>query len=360
MATQVVVLRSDVREARSGRMVLILSGAVLLMAGMLLLANATVNPDWTSLFRNIGPVLVITGAVLVVQGVTISRLKGTQRIAWIWVVPSLVFVLLVVIFPTIYAFGLSGIQWDVQNPVQSVVWEQNYRSLLETARFWGALRNTAIIATTAVGLEFILGIGLALLFVQEFPGRALFLSILILPLMVAPVVVGQTWRMLWDTRFGAVNDLLTRLTGQPVTLRWLSTVQLAIPAIVVTDVWQWTPFIFLIALAGFLAVNTELYEAARVDGASAWGIFWRITLPVVRPVLLVAFLLRLFDALKIFDIIHILTQGGPGSATESYSYYLYLNGINFGRFGYTAAGAILFMVITVIASTLLIRRIGEL
>ncbi len=338
---------------------LLLGGAALLLGGAALMSLAPTIPSLTLLLRNIGPILVITGLILVAQGLVALRLSGTQRLAWLWVMPSMVFVFLVVIFPTLYALGLSTVQWDVQVPGQRFLFLDNYVTLLETARFWGALRNTVMIAVLAVSLQFVLGIGLAALFVQEFPGRALFLSILILPLMVAPVVAGQTWRMLWDARFGAVNDVLSRLTGQPVNLLWLANTQLAIPAIVITDVWQWTPFVFLIALAGFLAVNTELYEAARVDGASSWQIFWRITLPVVRPVLLVALLLRLFDALKIFDIIHILTQGGPGSSTESYSYYLYLNGISFGRFGYTAAGAILFMIVIVIASTILIRRVGE-
>lgn len=350
----------DAAEPRRWWVGLVLGGGALLLAGAALLNIAPAVQALTVLLRNIGPVMIIAGFILIAQGLVVRRLHGIRRMAWLWVMPSIVFVFLVVIFPTIYALGLSTVQWDVQVPGQRFLFLDNYVTLLETARFWSALRNTVVIALAAVSLQFALGIGLAVLFVQEFPGRALFLSILILPLMVAPVIAGQTWRMLWDARFGAVNDLLSRLTGQPVNLLWLANTQLAIPAIVITDVWQWTPFVFLIALAGFLAVNHELYEAARVDGASAWQIFWRITIPVVRPVLLVALLLRLFDALKIFDIIHILTQGGPGSSTESYSYYLYLNGISFGRFGYSAAGAIIFMIVIVIASTILMRRVGEM
>ncbi len=358
--TAITAAQPNALDSRHWKVGLILGGAALLLMGAYFLNIAPTIQSLTALLRNIGPILAITGCILIVQGIALMRLKGVQRLAWVWVLPSMVFVFLVVIFPTVYAFGLSTVQWDVQVPQQRFLFLGNYASLLTTARFWSALQNTLIIAIGAVSLQFILGIGLALLFVQNFPGRALFLSILILPLMVAPVVAGQTWRMLWDARFGPVNDLLSTLTGEPVSLLWLANTRLAIFAIIITDVWQWTPFVFLIALAGFLAINTELYEAARVDGANLLQIFWRITLPVVRPVLLVALLLRLFDALKIFDIIHILTQGGPGSSTESYSYYLYLNGISFGRFGYTAAGAIIFMIVIVIASTILIRRVGEL
>jgi multiple sugar transport system permease protein len=339
---------------------LLVIGAALLGIGVLMMRSAGQSPTFNPLLRNVGPLLTLTGAILVAQGVVVHRLHGWRMTAWLWAIPSIVFLFLVVIFPTLYAFGVSTIQWDVQVPEQRFLLFDNYRALLATARFWGALRNTLIIAVFAVMLEFLIGIGLAVLFVDRFPGRSLFLTLLILPLMVAPVVVGQTWRMLWDARFGPVNDLLTRLAGQPVNTLWLANPQAAIPALIITDVWQWTPFVFLIALAGLLAVNPELYEAAAIDGASGRQIFWRVTLPVVRPVLMVALLLRLFDALKIFDIVHILTQGGPGNSTETYSYYLYQNGVAFGRFGYTAAGSILFMVLTVVAASLLIRRIGDL
>jgi multiple sugar transport system permease protein len=358
----IAALRPELVNAprtRRLRILLLMGGALLLLGGAFMLGIAANLRDLTLLLRNIAPVLIMAGCILIVQGVVVQRFSGIRRLAWFLVVPSVVFIALVVIFPTIYALGISTVQWDVQVPDQRFVGVDNYVTLFETARFWGALRNTVVIAVGAVALQFVLGIGLAVLFVQEFPGRAFFLSILILPLMVAPVVAGQTWRMLWDPRFGAVNDLLSRLSGQLVTIPWMSRPEYAISGLIITDVWQWTPFVFLIALAGFLAVNSELYEAARVDGASPLAIFWRITLPVVRPVLLVALLLRLFDALKIFDIVHILTQGGPGSTTETFSYYLYLNGISFGRFGYSAAGAILFMILIVIASSFLIRRIGE-
>jgi multiple sugar transport system permease protein len=308
--------------------------------------------------RNIGPVIGLAGFILLGQGLATLWMKPRQLNAWFWVLPAIVFILVIVIIPTIYAFGVSTFRWEARVADQEFAFLQNYVDLAETARFRGALLNTAIIALSVLCLEFILGVGLALLFVEWFPGRSIILAILLLPLMVAPVVVGQTWRMLWDPRFGAVNDFLSRLTGQSVQLLWLGNPGLAYIAIVVTDLWQWTPFVFLIALAGLMSINTELYEAAAIDGASSRQIIWRVSLPLIRPVLLVALLLRLFDALKIFDTVHILTQGGPGSVTETFSYYLYQQ-FKFGSYGLTAAGGIIFLIIVVLLSTIIIRRIGE-
>jgi multiple sugar transport system permease protein len=311
------------------------------------------------LLKNLVPLAPLAGIILVAQGVVMLRMKGTRATAWFMVLPGMVVILVIVILPTIYTWGVSTVRWDAQVRDQSFIFLENYRSLLTTERVIGALQNTAIVAVGAVTLELILGVGLALLLTEQFRGRALVISVIILPLMLAPVVVGHTWRMLWDTRFGAVNDILSHLTGQTVELLWLGDPKLATIAIIITDVWQWTPFIFLITLAGFLAVNVELYEAAAIDGASGFQIFTRVTLPIVRPVLLVALLFRLVDALKIFDILFLLTKGGPGYATENYSLYLYEQGFQFFRLGYTAAGSVLFLIVMVIIATVLIRRIGE-
>jgi multiple sugar transport system permease protein len=273
--------------------------------------------------------------------------------------PAVTFILAVGIFPLLYSLGISFVRWDVQVPERPFIFLQNYGKVLSTDRVWHALEVSLLIAVAAVVLEFILGIGLALLLADELPGKSVIIPIIILPLMMAPIVVGQTWRMLWDPRFGAINHFLSILTGRPVELVWLAETRLALPAIIITDTWQWTPFVFLIALAGLTAVNVELYEAAAIDGATAWQIFWRITLPIIRPVLLVALLFRLLDALKIFDIVFILTGGGPGSSTETIPFYLYQQGFSYGRFGYTAAGSYLFLIMVVIVAQILIRRIGE-
>lgn len=344
------------RQHQIGRMITAV-GIIILLIGAFLLSRVDNRTPLTE--KNIYPLIALAGLVITAQGLLLLRLHGKKMVAWLLAIPTVVFILTVVIFPTLYAFGLSFVRWDIQVREQSFIFLENYRTLFDTARVWGAMWNTLLIAVSAVITQMILGVGLAVLLRDSFPGRSIVVSIILIPMMMAPVVVGQTWRMLWDARFGAVNDILGTIIGQEITLLWLSDPQLAIVAIVITDVWQWTPFIFLIALAGMIGINVELYEVAAIDGASPWVIFWRVTLPLLRPVLLVGLLFRLLDALKIFDLVFILTNGGPGYSTENFSFYLYQQGFSFGRFGYSAAGSIFFMVVVIVIAMFLIRRIGE-
>jgi multiple sugar transport system permease protein len=334
-------------------------GVLLVVVGILLLRSIGPQVAPNGLRKNLSPLVPFAGIILIGQGLLALRLKGRRLIAWFMALPAVTFILAVGIFPLLYSLGLSFIRWDLQVQERPFIFLQNYGKVLATARVWNALEVSIIIAVAAVALEFILGIGLALLLADELPGKSIILPILIMPLMMAPIVVGQTWRMLWSARFGAVNHFLSLISGQTVELVWLGVTKLAIPAIILTDTWQWTPFVFLIALAGLTTVNVELYEAAAIDGATTWQIFWRITLPIIRPVLLVALLFRLLDAMKIFDIVYILTGGGPGSSTETIPFYLYQQGFAYGRFGFTAAGSYLFLILVVIVAQILIRRIGE-
>jgi len=343
------------------------TGIILLAVGILLTIGAIfmnrllrAEVGSSTLVTSLGPLITIAGVILIGEGLLVLRLKKGRRLtAWSLALPAVLLVLMIIIFPMFFAMSLSFLHWDLTIPTKSFIGLQNYITALTTPRVWGALRNSAVIAAGAVALEFVLGVSLALLLTDQFPGRSLIVSIVIIPLMMAPVVVGETWRMLWDTRFGAVNHLLTLITGQMVQLSWLSVPRLAIPAIIITDVWQWTPFVFLIALAGLLSVDIELYEAAAIDGASKWKMLWLITLPVIRPVLLVAFLFRLVDGLKLFDIVYALTYGGPGYSTETYPFYLFQQGFAFGRFGYTAAASYIFLFLVLFIVFQFVRRIGE-
>jgi multiple sugar transport system permease protein len=333
-------------------------GIALLAAGSILV-QSTASRTASPLLKNISPLLILGAIILIGQSILVLLLKGQRLTAWFFALPTLTFILVVVVFPTLYAVIISFLQWDAQIPNQQFIFIDNYAAILRESRVVGAVWNTLRIAITSVVLECVLGVGLAMLFVDKFPGRSLILSFLILPLMLAPVIVGQTWRMLWDTRFGAVNHLLSIITGDTVQLNWLADTNLGIIAITLTDVWQWTPFVFLITLAGLMAINLELYESAAIDGATSWNIFWHVTLPILRPVLLVALLFRFLEATKIFDTLYLLTNGGPGYTTENFSFYLYQQGFNYFRFGYTSAGSILFLIVIIILSTILIRRIGE-
>lgn len=333
-------------------------GIILLIAGFFLVRSAA-PPNASPLLKNLSPLFLLAGIVLIGQSILVLLLEDRRLIAWFLALPTLTFILVVVVFPTLYAVIISFLRWDAQLPDQPFIFLDNYTAIIGEERVGDAVWNTLRIALASVALEFVLGIGLALLFVDKFLGRSMILSLLILPLMLAPVIVGQTWRMLWDTRFGAINHLLSMVKGEPVELLWLANADLGIVAIILTDVWQWTPFVFLITLAGLLAINVELYESASIDGALGWDIFWYITLPILRPIVLVALLFRLLEALKIFDTLYLLTNGGPGYTTENFSFYLYQQGFNYLRFGYSAAGSILFLIVIIIISTILVRYIGE-
>lgn len=346
------------RQQRTGA-ILLIAGLLLLVAGILQVNSNTVNAD-SLILKNVSPLLPFAGFILAGQGIVLLRFTGRRMLSWFMALPAVTFILAVGIFPLLYSLGVSFVRWDVQVPGQPFVFLQNYQTVFATQRVGNAVINSTIIALAAVSLEFVLGVGLALLFVDRFPGRGVFLSIMITPMMLAPIIVGQSWRLLWDTRSGPVNDLLSLIAGHRADIVWLAHPQLAFVAIIITDVWQWTPFVFLITLAGFLAVNVELLEAAAIDGATAWTTFWRVTIPVVRPVLLVALLFRMLDAFKLFDLVYIMTGGGPGYSTETLPFYLYQQGFSYGRYGYTAAASYLFLIGTVIIATLLIRRIGEI
>jgi multiple sugar transport system permease protein len=352
-------VKLDAHERAAGLLAAV--GALLLIVGILLNRSTGAGSEVNVLATSIGPLVAIAGVILVSEGALVLKLKrGWRLTAWSMAVPAIILVLVIIIFPMFFAMSLGFLHWDLTIPTKSFVFLENYATALSTPRVWGALRNSAYVAAAAVALEFVLGVSMALLLANQFPGRSFVVSIVIIPMMMAPVVVGETWRMLWDTRFGAVNHFLSLIVGHAVYLSWLSDPKLALPAIIITDVWQWTPFVFLIALAGLLAVDVELYEAAAIDGASPWKMLWMITLPVIRPVLLVAFLFRLLDGLKLFDIVYALTYGGPGYSTETYPFYLFQQGFAFGRFGYTAAASYIFLFLVLFIVIQLVRRVGEL
>jgi multiple sugar transport system permease protein len=177
--------------------------------------------------------------------------------------------------------------------------------------------------------------------------------------IMSPIVAGYGWRMLWDTQYGPINQLLGRLVGHPVTLVWLINSKTVYLSLIVTEVWQWTPFMFLVLLAGLVAISPEIHEAAAIDGAGRWQSFWHVTMPLIRPVMLIALLIRALDVFKIFDTVFSLTFGGPGTFTETITLYVYLLGFRNFRLGYTAAMAVIVLVLISLATTVLLRRLSD-
>jgi multiple sugar transport system permease protein len=226
----------------------------------------------------------------------------------------------------------------------------NYRELLADARFWQSIGHTLIIAAAALPLQLGLGLAMALLFAGDLPGRRLFTALLLLPVVVSPIVAGASWRLFLDNAYGPVNQVLGWLVGRPVKLLWTVSEHLVYPTVILVEVWQHTPFVFLLSLAAILAVDRDQVDAARIDGASGWAVLRRVILPSIAPVVSMVMLIRFVDIMRIFDMVLALTEGGPGRRTETLSLYTYVLG--FQDFSLSYTGAVAFVTIVLMSAVL--------
>lgn len=257
--------------------------------------------------------------------------------------PALLLLAVFTIYPIVRVGLLSLFQTDYGLEGASFVGTENYAYLLGRRFFRGAVENTVLFTLAATTLEVGLGLGLALLFNRAFPGRRVMLPAMVVPFVLSTMVVSAIWRSWFHFDFGFLNNVLRALGlgGVP----WLFAPDLALWSIVLVDVWQTTPLAFLILLAGLQGIPKEVVEAARIDGASALQIFWRITLPLLSGHLLLAALLRTIESFKIFDKVFALTGGGPGNATETLSMYVYRLGFKFFDVGAASAAAMIMLLI---------------
>jgi multiple sugar transport system permease protein len=273
---------------------------------------------------------------------------------WVLIAPAALFALAVTVLPLGYSVLTSFQEFPLgQAPV--FVGLQNYRNLLQDGGFRSSLGTTLIFTVAATAVEFVFGLALALLLKEEFRFHGIVRSSLIIPMIIAPVVVGIIWRLLYGAEVGLFSYSVQALTGK--TINVLSSTALALPALILVDIWEWTPFMFLILLAGIQSLPQEPFEAARVDGASSWNIFLHLTVPMLKPVILVALLIRALDAFTVFDQVFVLTQGGPGAATEVATLMIYKTAFRFSQFGYGAAMAVMLLVLVVFFSAALTRAL---
>ena len=269
--------------------------------------------------------------------------------------PAMLVLLTLTIFPSIYMIMAAATRIS---PNPDLPWQfagaDNFLRLLADEQFHVGLWNTLVFTVFAVGAEFLLGLGLALL-LDRFIRRLNFLkTILMLPMMLPPVAVAITWKLIYEPQFGVLNEIMYRL-DLPLQA-WAGDVRLAMFSVIVADVWQWTPFMFLLMLAGLASLPDEPYEAAAIDGASAWRQFWDLTLPFLKPVIAIALLLRIMDALRLFDLVFILTGGGPADRTKTLSLYIYQVAYRFADPSYAAAISLFVLFTTVAFSTWFIKR----
>jgi multiple sugar transport system permease protein len=282
----------------------------------------------------------------------VGNSERERALPYLLIAPTLAVLLALSIYPLIYAVKVSlqtdtgaGVRWSLQN----------FTRLAADDFFRSALAHTIIYTIIALTFEFLLGLGLAVLLNRAMRGRSLFRAALLVPMMLPPVVVGVVWRLMLNPNFGAINGTLKGVGLNTEALTWTASPTLAFASVIMVDIWQWTPFMFLILLAGLQAIPEEPYEAALIDGSSAWQTFRHITLPLLKPAILIALLLRTMDLLRVFDQIFILTEGGPGSATETVSLYIYRTAFRFSDFGYAAAMSFVLLILTNVISLLYIR-----
>lgn len=285
-----------------------------------------------------------------------SRREGSRpaRLApnyWPFVIPALVVISAVIVFPWVFTLWMSAHHWTLGQE-QSFIGFENYIRLASDIRFWESLWHTLIYTVLSVVAPLILGTLAALVFDAQFPLRGFLRGVFVMPMMATPVAIALVWTMMFHPQLGVLNYLLSFIGIGP--LEWIYNQSTVIPSLVLVETWQWTPLVMLIVLGGLAAVPREPYESAEIDGANAWQKFRYLTMPMIAPFLMIAVIIRSIDAVKSFDIIYAMTQGGPGTASETINIYLYNTAFAYYDIGYGSAMAVVFFIIIVALSFVLL------
>ena len=294
---------------------------------------------------------------------TAARLRGLsdRSIAWFFITPTIVLLLAINVFPLIWAIRLSFTNFmsNLPRPSRSIGLD-NYSDILTDEDVWEHLQVTAQFVVSTIALQVLVGLGLALLINRQFRGHSFWTTVILLPMMLSPAVVGNFWTLLFQPQIGPFNYLVSFFTGlAPSSFSMIGDVALAPWTIVLVDTWMWTPYVMLICLAGLRSIPDYIYEAAEVDRASPLRQFWSITLPMVLPFLMLAVLFRAIEAFKMFDLVNLLTSGGPGSTTELVSITLKRAAFEKWRTGYSSAFAIILFVTVFGAANIYVKALNK-
>jgi multiple sugar transport system permease protein len=292
---------------------------------------------------------VIGDVALQAERARVRRRNYARRYAW-FVVPAGLAVFAVILFPWAFTLWVSLFDWHIGGN-RGWVGLANYAKLFTDERFGWAMLRTLYFTVLAVVLPIGLGLLAALAFHRKFPLRGLARTIFILPMMATPVAVALVWTMMFHPQLGVLNWILTQF-GLPPSM-WVYHPDTVIPTLVIVEVWHWTPLCMLLILGGLASLPTDPYEAAKIDGASAWQAFRYVTLPLLAPFIVVALIIRTIDALKAFDTIYVITQGGPGQASETINIFLYLQAFAFYNMGYASAVVVVFFALILVLAALL-------
>lgn len=291
---------------------------------------------------------------------TFSRWANRHR-KWLFAAPAMVFTAAMLIFPLVWTIYLSltNAQGSVRAPKSFIGFDNYIDVLTDTERFWPAVGRTLVFTVGVLIAQMVLGMCIALLLRRSFRGQGIVRVAILLPLVATPVAVGMMWRLIFDPNIGPANYLLSFVGLGPFS--WLAGERTALPTTMLIDVWQWTPMVALILLAGLTSLSDEVDEAAAIDGASTWQRFWFVTLPLVWPSVLVALLLRGIDALKTFDILYATKGRGGGSFHEVETLNVYAYGLSFdyNEYGVASTVLILFFALIIAAMLALTSRTKE-
>ena len=268
----------------------------------------------------------------------------------LFVGPAALVMVAACLYPVLSAFQLSLFDWSMGTPWSSARWVgiDNFISAFSNPRVWSSLWTTLLFAAVCVSLEMALGIALALALEHPVRGMAFFRTLFILPMMIAPIAVGLAWRYLFDAQFGLVNAVLA-LFGVSAKI-WLADPQLAFIAIVIADVWQWTPFVFIMIIAALANVDSAVIEASRIDGANWLQMTFLVKLPMIMHVIAITLMMRLIDAFRVLEVIYVLTFGGPGDSTEILSLHIYKTAFVGQQLGVAGAVSVLLLVVVALLS----------
>ena len=274
--------------------------------------------------------------------------KGYPRF---FLLPGLILLIAIIIFPLLFTIRVTFSSWNVSQTGLNFIGGDNWSEMVRDTRYWGSLLRLFYLSFLTVAIQYALGFAIALFAWKGIAARRFFRVLWLIPMMTTPSLMAIIWRSIFTEDIGALNGLLSRVGLDPVN--WLTESGPANVAITVAEVWQWTPFMFLILLAGLLSLPKEPFMAAAIDGASAWKTFARVTFPMMAPISIGAIMIRLIDASKIFDSVFTMTRGGPGNATETPAAYIFQRSLQDFQIAYGSTLALTYLILAILTLTII-------
>lgn len=274
--------------------------------------------------------------------------KGYPRF---FLLPGLLLLIAIIIFPLLFTIRVTFSSWNVSQSGLNFIGGENWGEMVRDTRYWGSLLRLFYLSFLTVAIQYVLGFAIALFAWKGIAARRFYRVLWLVPMMTTPSLMAIIWRSIFTEDIGALNGLLTRVGLDPVN--WLTESGPANIAITIVEVWQWTPFMFLILLAGLLSLPKEPFMAAAIDGASAWKTFARVTFPMMAPISIGAIMIRLIDASKIFDSVFTMTRGGPGNATETPAAYIFQRSLQDFQIAYGSTLALMYLILAILTLTII-------